>query len=157
MRVACFHILGGGAYSTEELYEMLGQDIFPFPAEEMAAAFRFDRHALWDREMGKSPEKLRQRKRLSSGTGHGGGRREALAKAVKAMLDHGFAFLTDCFGDGQEMILFVSALTRLEQAMDFICRHGCESYLHYSQKLLYREREASLRTACIEYLAEQEP
>lgn len=48
-------------------------------------------------------------------------------------------------------------LTRLERAMDFICRHGCEPYLHYSQKLLYQEREASLRTACIEYLAEQEP
>lgn len=82
--------------------------------------------------------------------------RAELVEAVKVRLNNAFAFLADCFGDGQEMILFVSALTRLERAMDFICRHGCEPYLQYSQKLLYRERETSLRAACADFLAGQE-
>lgn len=83
--------------------------------------------------------------------------REELVNVIKAMLDRGFAFLTACFGDGQEMILFVSALTRLDRAMDFICLHGCEPYLRYSRKLLYQEREQSLRDACREALGDASP
>ncbi len=78
--------------------------------------------------------------------------RKALVQEVKDRLHRAFAFLADCFGDGQEMILFVSALTRMEQAMDFISLHGCEPYLEYSQKLLYQEREQTLRDACGEML-----
>ena len=80
--------------------------------------------------------------------------RAELVKAVKAQLDRAFAFLTDCFGDGQEIILFMSALTRLERGMDFICLHGCEPYLRCSRRLLYREREQSLRDACREALGD---
>lgn len=82
------------------------------------------------------------------------GRRAELVEAVKAQLHRAFAFLEDCFGDGQEMILFVSALTRLDRAMDFISLHGCGPYLEHSRKLLYQEREAVLRAACAETLAE---
>ena len=78
--------------------------------------------------------------------------RKELVQEVKNHLDHAFAFLADCFGDGQEMILFVSALTRMDQAMDFISLHGCQPYLEYSQKLLYQEREQALRDACEEVL-----
>lgn len=74
VRDACFGILGRGTYSTEELYEMLEQGLFPFPAEEMEAAFRFDRHCLWGRETEKTREQLRRWQRLASGAGHGGGR-----------------------------------------------------------------------------------
>ena len=81
-------------------------------------------------------------------------RREELVNTIRNMLDRGFAFLTACFGGGQEMILFVSALTRLERAMDFICLHGCEPYLRCSRALLYREREQSLRDACREALGD---
>ncbi len=74
--------------------------------------------------------------------------RKKLVEETGKQLERAFAFLADCFGGGQEMILFVSALTRMEQAMDFISRHGCEAYLAYSRKLLYREREQELRDAC---------
>lgn len=74
--------------------------------------------------------------------------RAALVEAVRERLDRAFSFLGEAFGDGQEMILFVSALTRGDAAMDFISLHGCEAYLRYSGKLLYREREAELREAC---------
>jgi len=80
--------------------------------------------------------------------------RAALAADTAAQLDRAFAFLAECFGDGQEMILFVSALTRIDRAMQFISLHGCEPYLQYSQKLLYQERERSLLASCEELLAE---
>ena len=76
-------------------------------------------------------------------------------ETVKRQLDRAFAFLADCFGEGQEMILFVSALTRMDRAMDFIPLHGCEAYLRYSRKLLYREREQELRDACAGALEER--
>ncbi|MBD5169567.1 MAG: AAA family ATPase [Oscillibacter sp.] len=78
--------------------------------------------------------------------------RKELVQEVKDRLNRAFAFLADCFGNGQEMILFVSALTRMDQAMDFISLHGCGPYLEYSQKLLYQEREQALRDACTEIL-----
>ena len=81
--------------------------------------------------------------------------RAVLVETVKRQLDRAFAFLADCFGEGQEMILFVSALIRMDRAMDFIALHGCEPYLRYSRKLLYQEREQELRDACASALAEQ--
>ena len=74
--------------------------------------------------------------------------RAAMVEAVRGRLDRAFSFLAEAFGDGQEMILFVSALTRGDAAMDFISLHGCGAYLQYSGKLLYREREAELQEAC---------
>jgi DNA polymerase III delta prime subunit len=78
--------------------------------------------------------------------------RGELVEKTKALLDRAFGFLADCFGDGQEMVLFVSTLTYMDEAMDFISLHGCEPYLRYSERLLYREREQTLRSACRELL-----
>ncbi|OLA37744.1 MAG: ATPase, partial [Firmicutes bacterium CAG:110_56_8] len=39
-------------------------------------------------------------------------RREDLIRRIQTELSHGFRFVADCFGEGQEMILLVSALTR---------------------------------------------
>ncbi len=76
---------------------------------------------------------------------------KALVEVVKNQLNRAFAFLVDCFGGGQKMSLFVSALTRMDRAMDFISLHGCGPYLEYSQKLLYQEREQELRDTCSEF------
>lgn len=75
VRDACLRALGGEARSAEELYEMLEQGAFPFSQEEMEAAFRFDSHALWNRDGEKSRAGLRKWKRLASGAGHSGGGR----------------------------------------------------------------------------------
>lgn len=75
------------------------------------------------------------------------GRTRAMEKTHSA-LENGFRFVADSFGDGQEMILLVSSLTRMPGALDFIRCHGCESYLKYAQALLYRQQEAKLQQAC---------
>lgn len=75
-------------------------------------------------------------------------RRAQTVAAVQAQLDRAFRFLTQCFGEGQEMILFISGLTRNEAAMTFISLHGCDAYLQRSEALLYRRREQALQEAC---------
>lgn len=79
-------------------------------------------------------------------------RREDLIRRIQTELSHGFRFVADCFGEGQEMILLVSALTRTPNALTYIGRHGCEPYLHYAQALMYRQQEAALQQACREML-----
>ena len=79
-------------------------------------------------------------------------RRETVISAVKNALVSAFRFAEDCFGDGQEMILLVSSLTRTPSALDFICRHGCAPFLKYAQVLLYHQQEAALQQACAELL-----
>lgn len=79
-------------------------------------------------------------------------RRGTLVMQMKGQLERGFDWLAECFGDGQEMVLFVSALTRSPMAMEYIGRHGCDAYLKYSQALLYRQREDELKKACRELM-----
>jgi len=76
--------------------------------------------------------------------------RSALVSRMQEELCRAFAFVEACFGDGQEMVLLVSSLTRNPCAMDYIRQHGCAPYLHYSKALLYRQQEAQLQQACRE-------
>lgn len=79
-------------------------------------------------------------------------KRAKTAARVSGQLDRAFRFLEQCFGDGQEMVLFISALTRMDRAMVFISLHGCEAYLRHSGVMLYQERETALREACADVL-----
>lgn len=63
-------------------------------------------------------------------------------------LENAFRFVSDSFGDGQEIILLVSSLTRMPDALDFFRRHGCQPYLQHAQVLLFRQQEAQLQSAC---------
>lgn len=67
---------------------------------------------------------------------------------IQFLLKNGFAFIEKAFQEGQEMVLFVSGLTRNPSAMKFIGSHGCEPYLRYSEKLLYRKQEKLLKEEC---------
>lgn len=69
---------------------------------------------------------------------------------VQKALRNAFQFVSDSFGDGQEMILLVSALTRMPDALEYIRMHGCEVYLRYAERLMYRQRERELQEACRE-------
>lgn len=74
--------------------------------------------------------------------------RSNLVSQIQNQLHHAFRFISDSFGDGQEMILLVSALTRMPDALEFIRLHGCPDYLQNADLLLYRQREAQLQQAC---------
>lgn len=78
--------------------------------------------------------------------------RARLIDRIQRKLDRAFQFVEDCFGEEQEMALFVSGLTKNVCAMEFIGAHGNRQYFHYSEQLLYRQRETELQKECLEIL-----
>lgn len=61
-------------------------------------------------------------------------------KAVEAAFD----FMENAFGNGQEMILFVTELTLMTEAVQFFAKHPCERYLQYNQEFLIGTRKRKL-------------
>lgn len=74
--------------------------------------------------------------------------REQEVGRLLRQMEKAFQFLWNAFGDGQEMVLFVSGLTQDEKAMDFLTVHESPSYLKWSEKLLYRQEEEKLLEEC---------
>lgn len=81
-------------------------------------------------------------------------KRRELVEQIHGQLRRGFAFVEEAFGDGAELLLFVSALAHSGMAMTFVRRHGSDEFLRHSEKLLYREREKELQSRCAEILRE---
>lgn len=59
-------------------------------------------------------------------------------------LENGFAFCEQAFGDGQEMLIFVTELTANEYSAAFIGKYGSESYFRHNKELLFYERNQEL-------------
>lgn len=59
-------------------------------------------------------------------------------------LENGFAFCEQAFGDGQEMLIFVTELTANEYSAAFIGKYGSESYFKHNKELLFYERNQEL-------------
>ena len=70
-------------------------------------------------------------------------RKEAIESA-SAQLEHAFHFLEDVFGEGQELVIFVTELTMNPHASAFIRANGCELYHHYNRLLLLDGRQQEL-------------
>lgn len=79
-------------------------------------------------------------------------RRAAIIADTTQQLESAFTFLEQCFGEGAEMLLFLTSLTRTEDAMEFISRHGCDAYLRRSGQLLYQRQEKELQRECLDIL-----
>ena len=79
-------------------------------------------------------------------------KRKACAKKISGELEQAFAFMKECFGDGQETVLFVTGLTRNSHAAAFIREYGCDPYFACSEKLLYRKQEKKLQEECASLL-----
>ncbi|MDO5545061.1 MAG: MoxR family ATPase [Eubacteriales bacterium] len=75
-------------------------------------------------------------------------RREASINAVQKALENAFRFVLDSFGQGQELTLLVTCLSKMPDAQKYFRLHGCEAYLQYTDVLLYRAREEALQKAC---------
>ena len=66
------------------------------------------------------------------------------AKQVSHALDNALAFLDAAFGQGQELVAFVSKLSCDPIFMRFVSRHGSKSFVDYSQTLMFSERGLDL-------------
>ena len=70
-------------------------------------------------------------------------RSSAIAAASQA-LEYAFTFMEEAFGEGQEMVVFMTELSMHSKAAAFITEHGCDRYFHYNQTLLVGTRRAQL-------------
>lgn len=75
-------------------------------------------------------------------------RRAEKTREIQQRLENAFAFVEECFGQGQEMILFVTGLSQNDRAMEFISNHGCQPYFRYSEQLLFGRQEEELLKEC---------
>ena len=70
-------------------------------------------------------------------------RTRAIQEAA-AVLENAFTFMEEAFGNGQEMVVFITELTMEHDASRFITENGCERYFKYNKMLLTGTRRASL-------------
>ncbi len=59
-------------------------------------------------------------------------------------LSNAFKFCDEAFGDGQEILIFVTELTRNYFAAQFISHYGCDEYFAHNKELLFYERQQEI-------------
>lgn len=71
---------------------------------------------------------------------------QLIAKEDQTMekLEHAFSFMENAFGEGQEMVVFVTELTMGTESSAFLQDNPSESYRKYNQKLLVGSRKADI-------------
>ena len=60
-------------------------------------------------------------------------------------LEHAFDFMEASFGNGQEMVIFVTELNTSEASVAFLNQYECERYYHYNKELLFDEQEQRIQ------------
>lgn len=63
---------------------------------------------------------------------------------TKEALENTFAFCETAFGNGQEMLIFVTELTRNAQTASFISTYGSDAYFRHNKELLFYERQGKV-------------
>ena len=74
-------------------------------------------------------------------------RTKALKKHVDdtgEKLSNAFKFCEDAFGEGQEILIFITELTISSRAAQFISRYGCKEYFAHNKELLFYERQKEI-------------
>lgn len=66
------------------------------------------------------------------------------AEAVGQKFANAFSFLENVYGQGQEILLFVTELTISESMARFISHYGCEAYDRHSRDLMFYERSREI-------------
>ena len=74
--------------------------------------------------------------------------RQEQIRAMAKGLQNAIGFLTDCFGDGQELTLLLTQITQNRDIMAYITLLGCDSYLALCDRLQCQKNEQELRQAC---------
>ncbi len=83
-------------------------------------------------------------------------KRSALAQETKAQLDHAFAFLEETFGQGQELVIFVTELTAYPDTSWFVETFGCDAYFRHNRELLFDDTRHRIREEIAAAKAAQE-
>lgn len=66
------------------------------------------------------------------------------AAAGEGKLTNAFAFIEECFTEGQEMIIFITELTANPRTSKFIGKFGCKEYYKHNKELLFHDRQKEI-------------
>lgn len=69
---------------------------------------------------------------------------DELYESTGAMLEYAFDFMEAAFGEGQEMVIFVTELNTAESSVRFLQKYDCERYNQYNERLFFKERSRAL-------------
>ena len=72
-------------------------------------------------------------------------RREELGKSCGAQMDNAFRFLEGTFGQGQELVIFVTEITAGPDTSWFVENFGCDAYFRHNRELLFDDTRRRIR------------
>lgn len=72
-------------------------------------------------------------------------KRKSMIDGAGKKLEYVFTFLEEAFGEGQELIWFVTELTANYHTARYISRYGCEKYFYYNKELLLVEKDMEIQ------------
>ena len=78
-------------------------------------------------------------------------RQEKIGKSGE-MLSNALHFLGNTFGEGQELLLFLSEIGKSRYALEFLSDIGNETYTRYNQYLLLKDKQKALQEEAEEAL-----
>ena len=81
---------------------------------------------------------------LKAGFDARGEQLKADAAEAGRMLENAFEFCEGAFGEGQELLIFVTELTANADSARFIARYGSEAYYRHNKELLFYERQKEI-------------
>ena len=71
-------------------------------------------------------------------------RSRTMASALE-QLEYAFDFMEAAFGEGQEMVIFITELSVNRYAAMFLAQNECPRYYRYNKALLFEDRDAGIR------------
>ena len=78
--------------------------------------------------------------------------RQQEVEKTGAMLSNALHFLGNTFGEGQELLLFLSEIGKSRNALEFLSDIGNETYTRYNQYLLLKDKQKALQEEAEEAL-----
>ena len=72
-------------------------------------------------------------------------RRAELGKTCGVQMDNAFRFLEETFGQGQELVIFVTEITAGPDTSWFVENFGCDAYFRHNRELLFDDTRRRIR------------
>ncbi len=82
--------------------------------------------------------------------------RKTLAEEAGRLLDNAFRFLETTFGQGQELVIFVTEITAGYDTSWYVENFGCEAYYRHNRELLFDDARHRIREEIAAAKAEEE-
>ncbi len=70
---------------------------------------------------------------------------DAVVKNCTDQLEYAFDFMEAAFGEGQEMVMFITEMSVNRYAVWYLQEIGCDRYFMYNKTMLFEDKEAGIR------------